>query len=529
MNRKFLSLVVLVLLTNILPGQLQNINISNSVYFDGEPYMAVNPADHKNIVIAWMGVTITGGVKISIKTKVSFDGGQTWGSLHVKPHMSSTFGSADVSMAFRDDGVLFLSYIDYNAAKDSGAVYLVSSSNGGVAWTIPTKIIDLKEDPSKKPIDRPWLVIDNSNTVNKGMLYITSKPAPWVPAPCRPYMKSSADSGVTWSSFRFIDTTNFLVGNLIQGPMAADAVTSDGAFCAVYPSYVSSQSVYAKYYLAKSYNRAASFQYTSVITNPTPLTDTNYKQGYRLAANPNNAQQMAFAFLDNRNGDPDVFVTTTNDGGLNWSTPLRVNNDAVSNGKAQDMPWADYNDSGDLLVTWRDRRNGSGTGFQQPFETFAAVSHNNAASFTGNVNICTVLTPFDTTLAKKGNDFMCCKLVNDTICATWGDMRTGKLNIFFCRAVDSLTASIVKVNTEEIELMQVYPNPTKDYFIVKCGWQNEKNMQLVIFDETGKQVLEIKNPRTTEKINMKNFPAGNYYVRMTSEDYTVTKKLSISK
>ncbi len=529
MKKIALFFFAIISLVNTSFAQPQNINISNSIYFDGEPYIAVNPTNHKNIVIAWMGLTITNGVKISIKTKTSFDGGQTWGSLNVKPHMSSTFGSADVSMAFRKDGVLFLSYIDYNAAKDSGAVYLVSSANGGVSWNAPTQIINLKEDPTKKPIDRPWLVVDNSNTANKGMMYLTTKPAPWVAAPCRPYMKVSADSGLTWSAFRFIDTTNFLVGSLIQQPMAADAVTADGAFCAVYPSYVSTQNVFPKYYLAKSYNRAASFQYTSVLTNPTALTDTNYKSGYRLATNPNNAQQMAFTFLGNQNGDPDVFVTSSNDGGLNWSTPLRVNNDAISNGKAQDMPWADYNESGDLLVTWRDRRNGSGTGFQQPFETFAAVSHNNATSFTGNVNLCTVLTPFDTILAQKGNDFMCCKLVNDTICATWSDMRTGKLNVFFAKTIDSLTSGIIQVNREEIDLLQIYPNPAKEYFTVKHALQNEKNIHLFILDASGKQLLEMKNPNATEKINAKNFAAGNYFVKLVVDDYVTLKKLIITK
>ncbi len=481
------------------------------------------------MVIAWMGITISGGVKVSIKTKVTFNGGTSWSSLHIKPHMSSTWGSADVSMAFRNDGVLFLSYIDYNAVKDSGGVFLVSSSNGGVNWTTPIKIIDLKEDPTKKPLDRPWLVLDNSNTANKGMLYITTKPAPWVAAPCRPYMKASSDSGQTWSSFRFIDTTNFLVGNLIQAPMAADAVTADGAFCAVYPSYVNTQSIYGKFYLAKSYNRAASFQYTSAITNPTPITDTNYKAGYKLATNPNNAQQMAFTFLDNSLGDPDIAVTTTNDGGQTWSTPLRVNNDANANGKAQDMPWADYNNSGDLLITWRDRRNGSGTGFQQPFETYAAVSHNNGASFLSNVNLCTVLTPFDTMLAQKGNDFMCCKLISDTICATWGDMRTGKLNVFFAKTIDSTSTGIVLVNAEEENVLKVFPNPSTDIISIQHKLKNVKELKLSIYDLNGKLVFEKINLNETEKINCKTWPVGNYYAVLTAGKFSFAEKIIVNK
>lgn len=511
-------------------AQLQNINISNTTLAEGEPYLAVNPTNHKNMVIAWMGVTFTGGVRVSIKTKASFDGGQTWASYHVKPHMSSTWSSADVSMAFRSDGKLFLSYIDYNAGVDSGGVFVISSPDGGITWGTPVKAIDQQEDPQKKPLDRPWLVVDNSNTSNKGMMYLTTKPAPWVSAPNRPYMKSSADSGQTWSAFRFVDTANYLVGNFIQAPMAANAVTADGAFCAVYPSYVFTQSPYTQFFIAKSYNRAASFQYTTVVSNPTPVSDTNLKAGYCLRANPANAQQLAAAFIDNRNGDPDVFVTSTNDGGQTWSTPARVNKDALANGKAQDMVWCDYNDNGDLLVTWRDRRSGSGTGFyQQPFEAYAAVSHNNGATFVNNIDLSTVLAPFDSALANKGNDFMCCKLVSDTVCATWSDYRTGKMNVFFAKTVDTTSTGIIEVNPEEREFLEVFPNPATDKVVVNIESGNYKNCTLVLLDATGKKVFEKASPASSETILCRNLPSGVYYAQLFVDHFTFVKKFIVNK
>src|SRR5439155_24710867 len=38
---------------------------------------------------------------------------------------------------------------------------------------------------------------------------------------------------------------------------------------------------------------------------------------------------------DIRNGDPDVFLIVSRDGGTTWSQPQRVNNDAAGNGKEQ--------------------------------------------------------------------------------------------------------------------------------------------------------------------------------------------------
>ena len=41
---------------------------------------------------------------------------------------------------------------------------------------------------------------------------------------------------------------------------------------------------------------------------------------------------------DTRNGDPDVFLVSSGDGGATWSQPLRVNNDERGNGKEQWFP-----------------------------------------------------------------------------------------------------------------------------------------------------------------------------------------------
>src|SRR5438270_357773 len=77
-----------------------NINLSNTFIFAGEPYMAINPLNTQNIVVAWMAADISTGFKNAIKTKVSFDGGNTWGNQIIHPHISSTWVSADVSMQF---------------------------------------------------------------------------------------------------------------------------------------------------------------------------------------------------------------------------------------------------------------------------------------------------------------------------------------------------------------------------------------------------------------------------------------------
>jgi hypothetical protein len=434
MNRSML-LSLMVLLTGYCFSQPANTNLSNTFAFAGEPYLAINPLNPQNIVVAWMAVDLSTGPKTAIKTRVSFDGGNTWSPALIHPHIATTTTSADVSMQFRRNGTLYINYIESRQSPDSGGVFISHSLDGGLTWSALTKSFDVTDDVAKDPLDRPWLATDNSQTANDGMFYVTTKPAPWIPEPNRPYLKSSTDSGVTWSPYRYVDTTNYLVGNLIQAPMAFPATTADGALCAAYPSYLFSQSPYAKILFAKSYTRGSHFNYYDLLVNFPAVADTNYKLGYILAANPANASQLAFAFIGNLNGDPDVFVASTNNGGTTWSTPVRVNDDAVGNGIGQDLVWISYAANGDMLVAWRDRRNGAGTGYFQACDTYCAVSRNNGTSFLPNIRLSSATAAFDSVLIKNGNDFMSCALASDTIYAAWSDVRNTRLNIYFAKTV----------------------------------------------------------------------------------------------
>lgn len=496
MKNIFLSLLFTVCIVKVY-SQPVNTNISNSAYFGGEPYLAINPQNSNNIVIAWMALDFSTNFKVSIKSKTSFDGGLTWGNPFVQPHFMSNWGSADVSMGFRNNGTLYLSYIDYKSNSDSGGVYLTHSVNGGVSWSAPTRAWDAHtEDPGEVPLDRPWIAIDNSGTNNDGMFYMTTKPAPWIPAPNRAYLKTSSDSGQTWSNFRYIDTTNYLIGSGIQQPMTALCTTSDGVLGLAYPSYVATQSVYPKFYFAKSYNKGLSFQRYDLLVNPTAVNNSLYKLGYTLTANPLNSTQMAFCFVSGQNGDPDIYVTTTNNGGLNWSTPVRANDDALSNGKAQDLCWISYSKDNKLLAVWRDKRNGAGTGFYQPSDIYCAVSTNNGTSFQSNIKLTNVSANHDTILSQNGNDFLGCALLNDTIYATWGDVRTGVLNIYFTKTSINSGVGIkpVLINEEEVSLI-VYPNPNSGNFTFKASKEgvyalyNELGQLIKAFPLTGNNNL----------------------------------------
>src|SRR5580692_7875669 len=88
----------------------QNINLSNSPYWDGECNLQVNPLNPKHLVTAWMYFSLT-NLKNAIATRSSFDGGQTWTPLQILPHIYSSFTCADPTICFGKDSCVYLAYI----------------------------------------------------------------------------------------------------------------------------------------------------------------------------------------------------------------------------------------------------------------------------------------------------------------------------------------------------------------------------------------------------------------------------------
>jgi Secretion system C-terminal sorting domain/BNR repeat-like domain len=526
MIRKTALFFILLFSLQIVKAQPTNTNLSNGLVFNGEPYLAVNPTNSQNIIAAWMGYVLYGSqFRVAIKTRASFNGGNTWSAANILPHFGVGFGSADVSMAFSKTGLLFLSYIDYKESPDSGGIYVTRSLNGGLSWNAPTKVFDMYDVANKRPIDRPWLVVDNSNTSNAGTLYITTKPAPWINPPNRNYFKVSSDSGYTWTPIANVDGGSYLVGNLIAQPLAAPATTKDGKFCAIYPSYVASQNPLPAYYFASSNNKGQTFSYATVLAAIVAPLNPNLKLSYRFMANPIDSSKMIFLLPNANNGDADIMALHSNDAGQTWSSNIRVNDDVIGNGKEQDMVWAAYNQQGNLVVTWRDRRNAGVNGFTNAgYDFYYATSTDNGQTFSANQKLSSQFIPFDSIISQNGNDVMNCAYVGDTLYATWGDTRNGKMNIYFAKTIVSTNTNIEVTKLDgEASQWTAYPNPTSDYLNIELG-KEKKGKTILIYDAHGKEIASQKISDVSMRIKMQNLSKGIYFISIENEVKKIIKK-----
>ncbi|MCB0523911.1 MAG: T9SS type A sorting domain-containing protein [Lewinellaceae bacterium] len=509
-------LFALLFIVHIVQGQNQN--ISNGNVFEGEPFLAVNPANPQNLVVAWMGFVLSSGVRPQIKTRSSYDGGNTWSDIVIMPHIQNTYQSADPTMAFDENGNLFLAYIDYQKDPDEGAVFLFKSVNGGLNWTGPTEIINADADGTKLPIDRPWLTINETGQ----HLYLTTKPAPWVPAPNRPYFCHSGDGGQSWSSWQYLDGPGHLVGNLIAAPMAAPAATGQ-LFFAAYPTYLFTQSIYPQYQLAKSSDFGNNFEYSEILSGTNPSGNDSAKLAYKLLVNPANDQHLVFIYPYQPAGDIDIMMTETFDQGTNWSSPVKVNDDPLGNGKMQDMIWGDFGADGDLVISWRDRRNGTEAGYADGSDFYAAYRNKDSLNFSPNIKLSDLTVDYHNILSQSGNDFMGVSLIHDTIYAVWGNTRDGSLDIWFTKkAVASGTSSTTMLLGSESLDMVVYPNPSTG--IYRIEYNDTIDVDLIrIFDQKGRLVRTLENPDKQTTIDLSGFANGIYLLECSGRSGTVSR------
>ncbi len=113
--------------------------------------------------------------------------------------------------------------------------------------------------------------------------------------------------------------------------------------------------------LTSSRDGGATFSRARAIIHTAPImfdVDTLQRaNGFPQIAIDPKSKRLFVTWSDYRNGDLDVFVATSDDGGKRWTTPVRVNNDPLHNGSEQFFQWLAVDPTdGSVNVLFYDRR-----------------------------------------------------------------------------------------------------------------------------------------------------------------------------
>jgi hypothetical protein len=225
-------------------------------------------------------------------------------------------------------------------------------------------------------------------------------------------------------------------------------------------------------------------------------------------------------------------VRSTN-GGLNWGTPVRVNDDPA--GKEQFFTWMTIDQStGYLYFVFYDRRNYS----DNQTDVYMARSTDGGSTFT---NFKVSSSPFTPTSSTFFGDYTNVTAANGHVRPIWARLQSGTLSVWTAIVDNPL---LVKNPSNELpksySLSQNYPNPfnpsTKIRFDIPSGNLNSVPVKLIVYDILGREITVLVNedlaPGTYEfEWNATNYSSGVYFytIKVGDNSFAETKKMVLSK
>ncbi len=326
--------------------------------YSSEPSVAVNPENPQQVVVAY---------QVPASVAYSRDAGVHWQSArNVSPKNFRVSG--DVSVTFDNQGHAILCYIAFNQlgtfnywghAANTNGIYVSRSLDGGKTWQSPPVVVSQQQKKPGVPMeDKPYVVADVSHGPHAGNLYIAW--TRWSLADSRMVLSLSTDDGKTWTTPKEIDQHPGLPRDDNGALEGFDGAV--GADSTLYTVWSYGNNIQ----FTTSRDGGISFSKVRNIVHTAPIMfavqDFERANGFpQIAVDANSGSykhaRLYVTWSDYRNGDIDVFCSSSHDGGKRWSAPVRVNNDPIHDGADQFYQWLTVDPkSGAISIVFYDRR-----------------------------------------------------------------------------------------------------------------------------------------------------------------------------
>ena len=326
------------------------------------PTILRNPTDANNVVVSYR----VDRPNYSALLQYTEDGDETWSptALPLPPGTEACAATLagrpcpfGPDMAFDGDGKLYVLYVNLTGLGNSPKnLWLSTSTDGGKTLSPPTRIAGeltfqarLAVAPDKT-VHITWLQGKDTGNLSllganpivavhstdggrsfSGPVVISDPPRERVGA-AHPVVDREGNVAVIYQDFKG-DRRDFenLEGPVFEDPFALVVTRStDGG---------------------KTFSRGLEFESGLV---PTRRFLVYLPESPSMAVGP--AGDLYAVWSDGRNGDEDVFLKRSPDGGETWSAPIRVNDNPVRDRTNQYLPKVAVSDDGRVDVLFYDRR-----------------------------------------------------------------------------------------------------------------------------------------------------------------------------
>jgi len=537
-----IALLVFIALSTITLSQSSYTNVFihgdfNDGYSPEEPSICINPKNLNQIVA---------GTNLDI-FYYSSNGGTSWTS-GILNSSYSVWG--DPAMIVDTIGNFFFIHLTYLNGNLADRIVLQKSTDGGASYSDGT-FFGLWRPQVE---DKAWGCVDRSHGPQGNWIYVTwtrfSQYEAGAPDSSQIMFARSSDDGATW-------------GDTIQiSKKAGNAFDSDGTDEGAVPCIGPNGEVYdgwAGYgnylYFQRStdggntwlaHEIKAGYQpggwdmFPSVNgvwrCNGLPITCCDVSSGpYRGRIYINYADSIS-------PNAHDIKIIRSTDGGSNWSSPIRVNDDPA--GKEHFFTWLTIDQvTGYLYDVFYDRRNYTDA------ETDVYVAHSTDGGSTW-INERVSASPFTPNTGRFFGDYNNITAYNGVVRPIWTRQDGNALSVYtaimnFPLAIAQITGGVPK----QYSLSQNYPNPfnptTKINFSIPpskgVGGMNGAEVFLRIYDVLGREVTTLisqqLNSGTYEVTwDASNFASGVYFYTLEATPtggqagaFKETKKLMLMK
>jgi hypothetical protein len=406
-HRRF-TVVLLVLVAASAGAQLAsltNVNVAKQVGDQTECAIAKNPADHSNLFILCNNDCAVGCRGLFAGRSIDY--GHTW----LYPNSTKTIADlfdglspayCDPSLAWDHFGNLFAAYVGGSALNE---IDVILSTDGGRHFRPLTSFSGSVDQPTITASGNSVWVVWNQGTGVSGDAFMFASGArvsglgavdPFVTQPPLP--------GTNHCSFG--DVAISPAGTVVQ--VCQDiSVTPASIFVSTLAAGAGSRlpngSGPARFDTAHPVVTTNMDPFTFIPALPGGAVDSEAGLAYDLNPQSPHYGRLYLVYTDGVASDLDIFVRTSDDDGLTWSGPTRVNDDTTQ--QSQFFPRiASDPKTGNIAICWADCRNSPSNNTIEEFCTIATPA--SFPSFVGkNVLISGGSSVSSSTMAHEFGDY----------------------------------------------------------------------------------------------------------------------------